>query len=162
MIEEYTALVENHRNTGMLLDSNLMLVLLAGGERRDWIGKEKRLKNYAAHEFDALESMVTGAELFVTPNIATEVSNLVDVESYFGQKVLSVLHAFLLKYEEKVLESRRASAHDSYMAVGLTDAGLMILAADGVLVLTDDLPLAQRLEAAHLPVINFTLLRNYL
>jgi rRNA-processing protein FCF1 len=130
--------------------------------RREWVGRKKRLKNFRAAEFDFVLRLIGGANLFTTPNIATEVSNLVESNEELRTAILPRLQAFLKTYEEKYVESRLVSEIPAYLRLGISDSVLLQLAQNGTLVLTDDLPLAQRLESASLPVINFNHLRQYI
>jgi hypothetical protein len=71
-------LFEKHSSTGVLLDTNLLLLLIVGGASRELIGK-KRLDTFTAEDYDTLSAIVDSLGLVATtPNILTEVSNLAD------------------------------------------------------------------------------------
>jgi len=156
VIDDSVALVNKHRSTGILVDSNLLLVLFVGLEKREWVGQRKRVKEYSPWQFDLLDAMVSDARLLTTPNIATEVSNLSGLlDSEVSQAVKRNLAAFLQTYDEEYIDSKFTSEHDAFAKLGITDTVLLHLAESGKLVLTADWPLARRLESNDYPVVNF-------
>jgi hypothetical protein len=65
--------------SSVALDSNLLLLFVVGSASRDYIAKHKRLKAYAASDFDLLlERLGVVSSILLTPNTLTETSNLID------------------------------------------------------------------------------------
>lgn len=65
------------RRSGVLIDSNLLLLLFIGGYDRKQIQINKRLKAFAEEDFDVLVGFLSQfSQLITTPNTLTEVSNL--------------------------------------------------------------------------------------
>ena len=63
--------------SSLLLDSNVLVLLVAGRVDRHLIGTHRRLKQYTAADYDRLTRMLADRErLTVTPNTLTEASNL--------------------------------------------------------------------------------------
>ena len=97
--------------------------------------------------------------LLTTPNVLTEVSNLVtklpenERASFFDQ-----LRQSVVKLDEKYCPSRTAVEDRNYRTFGLTDATILCSKSD-VLVLTDDFPLYNLLSTRGRDVINFTHIR---
>jgi hypothetical protein len=108
-----------------------------------------------AEIFDLVASIVGQLERrFTTPNLFTEVDNLVrsDVAEKQRADVSWVLHKLINGLEELPTPSTVLVQHDFYGKIGLADCS--ILAVPDVLVLTDDLPLSSFLSNAGRAVIN--------
>lgn len=84
---------------------------------------------------------MTGAlnRLFVTPNILTEASNL--LESRRDRRFLDRLRIFIEKSEETVLASSKAARHSQFPKLGLTDAVLLEIVSERRPLITVDLAL---------------------
>lgn len=160
----YGKLIRRHARTGAVVDTNLLLLLWIGSFDRELVSRFKRTRSYLPTDFDLLLSVLQPlSKLVVTPHILTKVSNL------SGQLPEALCHEFrtqqansFSQHEERTMPATRLLAHEAFPQLGLTDVGLMELAAAGLLVVTDDLPLTLSLEARRLPVFNFTRLRRSL
>ena len=63
--------------TGLFIDTNLFVLLVAGSEGRELIVKHRRLEGYSAKDYDILLDLIRPVgQVFVTPNTLTETSNL--------------------------------------------------------------------------------------
>ena len=163
MIDYLESLFEKHSATGVVLDTNLLLLLIVGGARRELIGK-KRLNMFSAEDYDTLSAIVGRfGILATTPNILTEVSNFADQitgshkDAYIGSFVgrLSMLN-------EHYVPSNKLVGSDVFNLFGLSDAVIAEIATRELLVMTIDLPLYQYLSAMELDVLNFNHIRpNY-
>lgn len=61
----------------LLLDTNLLVLLIAGSVSPDVITRHRRLREYTVDDFLQLRSIVAGVrQLLSTPNILSETSNL--------------------------------------------------------------------------------------
>lgn len=70
-------LIEKHRANGLLIDTNILLVLLVGRTNRHRIPECKRTQSYTADEYELLERLVSQFKTVITtPHLLTEVSNL--------------------------------------------------------------------------------------
>ena len=67
---------------GLLIDTNLLLVMIIGGiDEGRYIEKSKRLGAFCVEDYDLLWKIVRDhTEVLITPYIATEVSNLIDLD----------------------------------------------------------------------------------
>ncbi len=61
--------------------------------------------------------------------------------------------------EERYVASGQIADLPEFVRLGLTDTGILSLSRGAHLVLTDDFPLAQRLQSAGIDVINFNHVR---
>lgn len=152
------SLVNKYRKKGILIDSNLLLLLVLGRYNRRLVGNDKRLAKYVPGDLDVLLPLVAQFEKIVTtPNILTEVSNLSDhmlATSYLQE---FVRHIELM--EEEYVASRMACREAIFSKVGLTDAVIAAAAQGRYLVLTDDLRLAGTMQKRSFDVINFNHIR---
>jgi hypothetical protein len=151
-------LLAKYRQRSVLVDANLLILYLIGKLDPRIIPRFPRTQKYTAQDFEILswflETFFRG--LVTTPNILTEVSNLVtklsenERPSFFDQMKLSIA-----TLDERYCPSRLASEDHHYRTLGLTDAAILSSNTE-ILVLTDDLPLYQTLSSRGRDVINFT------
>jgi predicted nucleic acid-binding protein len=147
---------EEYRH-GVLVDTNLLVLLTVGAANRDRIATFKRTRQYSAGDFDLLSGALRPFLRLTVPQVLAEASNLVDLP---GPELL-VARAHLRGYIELAVEvelrSRQAANESSYPRLGLTDAAIAMAARQyGCTVLTDDLDLYLQLSTAGLSVENFT------
>ena len=70
-------LVAKYRNKGILIDTNLLVLLVTGMFRRQRISKFSRTRKYTPEDFDWLLALVSlFARRIVTPHIVAETDNL--------------------------------------------------------------------------------------
>src|SRR5580765_833556 len=154
-------LLERYAGEGLLLDSNLLLLFIVGNHDRSRVRNFKRLSAFVPEDYDLLLAIAARfRRLYLTPNVATEVSNLAGALT--GDVRTACFKAFaetVLAWEELSVPSREAVTHSSFTKLGLTDAVMFRAAGHPALVLTTDFALSQRLAAEGLPVINFNHLR---
>lgn len=146
---------------GLLVDTNLLLLYLAGSYDQRLIGRFKRIAKYNATDFIRVSSMIGLAGALVsTPHILTEVSNLSmqmperDYQAYF-RWVARTGNAI----NERQIEAQRIFSNEHFPKLGITDSGILELAPNSYLVLTDDFPLANRLAHMNVDVINYNHVR---
>ena len=155
------SVVNRHKAGGVLIDSNLLLLLLAGLHDRSLVARLKRLNTYVLEDFDLLFRF---CELFdrrvTTPHVLTEVSNLSEKGA---QSVLRPFFEFLaghfVELDEQYEKSGILAQHTLFVSFGLADSALAQASDDGLLILTDDLRLYAALEKRGTPAINFNHLR---
>ena len=151
-------LVAKHANTGILVDSSLLLVLCVGVLDRNRVSQEKGTREYTPEDFDILSDFLGRfPRRFATPNILTELSNLSgrlreDMRFLFRLWMREELFAQL---EEQYVPTKDAMLHFVFERLGVTDATISIIADQGILVLTSDLNLSIMLESRKLDCILF-------
>ena len=147
--------VQSYR--GLLLDTNLLILLVAGLLSNQKISTFKRTNSFIPQDFDVLQQIIAQSkQLFTTPNILTEATNLLDAELL---PILSILTKNLI---ENYLPSIEIMSFDPncYLKFGLSDAVLRKVAEDDIMVLTVDAPFYHYASNLGLPVYNFNHVRQ--
>jgi hypothetical protein len=159
----YEQLIGAHREKGILIDSGLLLLLFVGLCDRGRIQTFKRTKMFTESDFDLLQGIVRRFDLLVTtPNILTEVSNLLGQlpdnlhAQYFGTFALSLRE----RVNEYYIPSGQLALQVHFPRLGLTDIGIIEQARNGNLVLTVDLRLYNHLCDLGIDAINFNHVRE--
>lgn len=155
-------LLARYKSKGVLIDTNLLLLYLVGMYDPQRIPKFKRTMIFAIEDFfTLLKFFEYFNEVVTTPNILTEVNSLAN------QLPDNIKAAFYPKFAEQIatlqehyIESAKVSSAPHFLKLGLTDSGILNLAQGRYLVLTDDFPLAGRLEKQGIDVINFNHIRT--
>lgn len=151
------------KSKGLLIDTNLLILLVVGALNPDQISRYKRTNTYTAEDYQLLLSFVDRFRLVVTtPNILTEASNLLEGYTYRNQSALSLLERVAQFMQEVYHESlpTMQSYAKSYRKFGLSDATIHRVAEENYLVLTDDLNFCAYLQNQGLLAINFNNLRT--
>lgn len=76
------------------------------------------------------------------------------------RECLNILAELISQITEEYIDSKLVKQHPEFSRFGLTDCGIMILAKDKYLVLTEDLKLHLYLKAYGVDTINFNNLRS--
>jgi hypothetical protein len=161
-------LARKHRKSGILVDTNLLLVLLIGTIDKRLIGG-KRTKQYTEDHYRILVDFLKHfRQLITTPHILAEVSNLggaaldgKDREDFLG--LLRTPSLFNIKAtDELVIEHyirRQDVEMDHIRQFGLTDSAIVKLCTSGLLgrplLLSDDFPLVGLVSKLGGKAINF-------
>ena len=153
-------LIAQFRLNGILVDTNLMLLLVVGRLARDRIQSFKRTSMYTVRDFDLLSSLLLKFEAhFSTPNLATEIDNLSrQLPSREHAAIANVLRETFGGQREIYVPTRQASAFRHFAAFGLSDS-ISVAASAELLFLTDDLPLYGLASSLGIAAINFNHLR---
>jgi len=153
--------LQAYGKVGVVIDSNLLLLLFLGTYERQQISTNKRLATYTEEDFDLLTRLLGQfTRIVTTPNILTEVSNLSNAipekkkTTYFAWFASRVA----LLREESVLSSTALTSR--WAKFGLTDAVIAAIAKSRYLVLTDDFRLSQSLQSDGIDTLNFNHLRD--
>lgn len=148
----------------VLIDTNILLLLMVGAADRGAIARFKRTRQrFTSDDFDIATNFLRRfSRVATTASILTETSNLAfQLEPPLLQDVLLRFSQWVEVLEEKYLPGMKIVADPAFAKFGFTDAGISALRSSEYLVLTDDLPLAQYLESANVPVFNFNHIRFY-
>jgi hypothetical protein len=155
-------LIGRYKNKGLLVDSNLLLVYFVGMYDPDRISRFKRTMAFTGDEFLLLAKFFAVFDkVITTPNVLTEVSNLL------GQLPDSLRSSFFADFakrlallEEHYSSSAGISTTTHFDRFGLTDSGIAQLVEGQYLVLTDDLSLFGYLQNRGIDAINFNHIRS--
>ncbi len=162
MSSSATDLMSVYRRRGLLVDSNLLLLLFVGQYDPTRIQKFKRTGQFTVGDYELLADYVKQfTELVTTPSILTEVSNLLgqlpeNLKYYFWQDFADGLK----NLHEHYTPSQELGNHNAFPKFGLTDTAVLHAASGRYLVLTDDFRLTQYLAGQNIDVINFNNLRS--
>ncbi|MBZ5564176.1 MAG: hypothetical protein LAP13_17355 [Acidobacteriia bacterium] len=160
-MDYYDELLSSYQRKGLLVDSNLLLLLVVGACDRNRISKWKRTMMFTPEDFDLLVAVIGRFETVVTtPNILTEVSNFLGQLPGEARNFYAQFSAGIEKLDEHFILSRSLSSLSSFPKLGLTDTGIIEEARGKYLVLTADLPLYAFLVNAGTDAINFNDLRT--
>jgi hypothetical protein len=151
------------KSRGLLIDTNLLVLLIVGALGPEQIGKHKLTSKYIEEDYRLLLSFAKQFEhITTTPTILTEASNLLEGYAYKGQEALVLLQRIVEVAEELAFGSisTMTAYSKSYIKFGLSDATIHRVAQENYLVLTDDLRLCAYLQGLGLLAINFNNLRT--
>ncbi len=154
-------LVEKYQSKGIIVDTNLLLVIFVGLHSPELIPKFKRTEKFATDDFYTLQKMVDlFRKIVVTQSILTEVSNLLGhLSEETGRLCHNVFANCMEKLTEEAFPSRSLVVLPHFSKFGLADAGIIYQAKDKYLVLTDDWRLSQYLEVQGIDSMNFNHVR---
>lgn len=162
-VERIRSILARHRNSPLLIDSNLLILWLIGKTDVALVGRFKRTSSFEASDFRLLDNIIGALKprLITTPNILTEVSNLATtLHGTARSRFSALLKSHIVGVEERFVPSESASSRREFSAFGLTDCAIIELCgALRSLVVTADALLAETLRHLELDAINFNHLR---
>lgn len=169
-VEELDEIIVRHRRSGVLIDTNLLILRWIGQWNPLEIPKHRRTQSYTADEFERLERFIVQFQRVVTtPCILAEANSLAtqfQEARYERGKQAQLVHNLRQQIAsqtsrlfERYVPSIEVVQVPEFVRFGLTDTGIQRLAEEGFLVLTDDLPLYAALCEKALPVVNFNHIR---
>jgi hypothetical protein len=161
--EYFLDIIQRHRQAGVLVDTNLLLLYYVGSFRPELISQFKRTDIFTEDDFILLvELLAQFPKVLTTPYVLTEVSNLAgQLGSHLKPEFFALFAACLGLLEELQQSSKDLSQTPEFIKFGLTDTALIALARENILVLTAEFPLANFLQSQNLAVINFNHLRSW-
>lgn len=152
------------RRGTLFVDTNLLLLLLVGYLDVEQVERFRRTRDkYSREDFALLATFVDRySRLLTTPNVLTEVSNLVgQLAEPLRRRALGALGVLAAEQlEEHFRASKELVLAPQFPVLGLSDASIIDAAEHGVTVLTDDLDLYVQLHAAGADAINFNHVRS--
>lgn len=156
--------IDRYLSRGVLVDSNLLLVLCVGYIDRNFVPRFKRTSGYTATDYDLLCAFLSRfKKILTTPNIMTEVNNLGSrhLTGKYKAKFQEIFGHMANVLEEQYLESRAAVKVPIFQDCGLADsvAFSVVQNGNGCLLLTDDLQLATRAKKSGAAALNFNNVR---
>ena len=161
--DHFAPLVSKYRTKGLLIDTNVLLLLLVGSVEPRLIRTSKITNNqgFTEADFELLQIFVGNFKKVVTtPHILAEVSNHAGKMPANQQTVFCRLASLIERIEEHAEAATSLVQSDAFARFGLTDTAIGALASKGFLVLTVDFPLAGYLEKRGVDAINFNHLRQ--
>ncbi len=153
-----------YRNKGILIDTNILLLLIVGSSNRKRISQFKRTEQFVPEDYDLLIKLINlFPTIITTSNILTEVNSLTNqIGEPERSKCFTILAQLISEIEEFALSSQDIIKNNGFIKFGLTDCGIIELSKNQYLVLTDDFKLFNYLQKLGIDSINFNHLRVYL
>ncbi|KAA5601928.1 hypothetical protein [Blastochloris sulfoviridis] len=152
-------LIARYRRAGVILDTNILLMLAVGSFDSNYISQHKNTKDFSVEDFHLLVSIVDQIDRVVaTPNIITETDNLVR-QNPRGQDIRTQVRELISVIHEVPIASIKAVQSERYPGLGVADCATL-LASDGVLVITTDSALHVALLENERDAVNFNHLRE--
>ncbi len=124
---------------GLIIDANLLLLLVIGSvEEGRHIGNSKRLKSFSISDYYNLLKYLKDYQVFITPYIATEVSNLIDLKGRARDLAFQFAQIMFSRFEQIDVNIEHDCSSELFVRFGITDASIINLASS-YCVLTNDL-----------------------
>lgn len=147
-------LIRKHRANGVLVDTNLVILLLVGRSQKRRIESHKKTSAYRPRDYELLERLLAPFKRVVTtPHVLTEISNQVP-------EFAADLKSWISHAHELFTQSETLVENVCFLPFGLADAAISMAAAQNVLVLTSDARLCTTLQRHGRDAINFNHLRG--
>ncbi|MBH8609994.1 hypothetical protein I4N56_002830 [Pseudomonas mohnii] len=124
----------------LIIDTNLFLLLVIGSvEERRHIVKSNRLSHYTIDDFDVLlEVMQAHSEVCLTPYIAAEVSNLIDLHGEAREKAFGFAKYYFSTFTQIKTCLKVDTDLSDFLRYGLTDGSLASLCSEYNVVTNDN------------------------
>jgi rRNA-processing protein FCF1 len=152
------------RGRELLLDTNLLLLYIVGSIDLKLIGRHKRTDQFIPEDYKVLKELLRRfPRIVTTPNILTEVSNLLDqIGERTAQALQSVLAALIKaeKLDERYVRSLDAITIREFPRLGVTDSSVIFMAQKKSLILTEDVHLYRALLQRGVEALNFNHIRE--
>jgi len=155
---------QNARSNGILIDTNLLVLLVVGSVNRDRIPRFKRTSNYTPADWDLLMGILEQIpRRYSIAHVLAEVSSLTDLKGPELEIAREILHKAISLLEELPIASLDACGFTWYRWLGLTDAAIGLAAKQrGCSVVTNDSALHIALLEEGVSVLKFDDLREML
>lgn len=158
--------ISDYRNSGILLDTNVLLLLWAHQFDEELIGK-KKLEKYTVDDAELLANCVKQfSRILTTSSILAEVSNLAGL-MLSGNKKQQLFERMYGFFNTPCADGAvHCSVHGAvlpqhtFVQLGYTDASIICVAQAPHFLLTDDLDLFLDAQKHSIPTINFTHMRE--
>ena len=123
----------------LIIDTNLLLLLVIGAvEEGRHICKSKRLGAFNQEDYDnVLKIMAQHDEIYLTPYIAAEVSNLIDLDGHAGELAYGIARTLFSSFKKIDSKIDEDCSPIEFLRFGITDSSLIRLASE-YFILTND------------------------
>lgn len=154
-------LIAKYSQSGLLLDTNILLLYVIGTYDPSRIESFKRTNVFVQKDFTLLCSLLERfRKIISTPHILTEVSNLSgQIGDAAKSDVFARLSDFVSENEEQYTAATSICEAPGFARFGITDTAISLIAKDRFLVLTEDFSLYSVLSKRGVDVINFNHIR---
>ncbi len=159
-------LIAQYRDKGILIDTNLLLVLVVGNIDRRLVGRMGRTEKYTSDDYERISELLSCFNrLIILPQVLTETGNMLKRNCPYRNTLLDLgleLKRFVHARDtrESRASSKRITLHPTFEELGYADAAILHAAADRHLVFTDDGPLQGMAYQVGVDVLPFYWLRS--
>jgi hypothetical protein len=155
------SLIQKHRARGVLVDSNLLVLLLVGLVNKRRILQFKRTQSFTAQDFELLRNLISVlGTLIATPHVLAQLSDLAALPGKELRIIRQLFRSIVHQIEEPYDPSRVLVEDPLFERLGLTDAAIAMASSRGILVLTADLQLYLSLLHRGADALNFNYIRQ--
>jgi hypothetical protein len=156
-------LILKYQSRGIIIDTNLLVLLLVGLYDKDYIQVFKRTASYSSEDFEIILKLIKYfRHIIVTPQILAELSNITEkMEEERLKQYFKYLVNFLSNASEKYVPKDLLLKAPFLYKIGFTDLSIVESSTNkNLLVLTDDLRLTNFLAAKKCDFINLNHIRT--
>lgn len=155
-------LARKYRRSGLVIDTNLLIMLIVGSCDIKYITRFKRTSNYIEEDFKLITDFIRlFDDIVATPNIFTEVCNLcLTLNSETNNALYRTFSGIIKSLNEQYIPSIRVSSDTAFFSFGISDTATLELCRQGRLLLTDDLPLYGYITSQGMDAVNFNHIRS--
>jgi hypothetical protein len=165
VMKDLNHLIKKYKSKGIIIDTNLLLLLIVGQYDKNFIPQHRRLEKYEIIDFEWLINFIKHfKKIIITPHILTELSNLSFTMSEPKLSDYIKRFVFILKsFTEENLSLSNILSLDLLPELGVTDSAFIDIAKNkNYLVITDDLNAYVNMEKQKIDAINYTYVKDYI
>jgi rRNA-processing protein FCF1 len=154
----------NARINGILVDTNLLVLLIVGSVNRERVSQFKRTSDYSPADWDLLIGILEQiSRRYTLPHVLAEVSTLTDLKGTELEAARVIFRNLIATMSELDVRSAEACSNILFLRLGLTDSAIAVAAkVRGCSVLTNDAALYSALAAEGFYVVMFNHFRQLL
>ncbi|WEZ86485.1 hypothetical protein P3R38_13245 [Pseudomonas sp. NyZ480] len=147
---------------GLIIDTNLLLLLVIGSvEEGRHIVNSKRLNEYTSNDVVVIaEYMRQFGSVYITPYIAAEVSNLIDLKGYARDIAFNISRLLFAEFKQVDTNIKDDSESDAYLVYGLTDNSLIRLVSEYTVLTNDNRLLGPLYAVNEENVVPYSIVKN--
>jgi hypothetical protein len=164
MTAELPAVLRKYRSNGMVLPSNLLVLLFVGlmDPNRERSLKRTGNQRFSESDFSLLQKITTAFKQIVTiPHILTETTNYIcELNREVRQSALQITAEDVQHFKERRTETKNLVRTDLFFRFGLTDTAVLDLPPRKYLDLSVDAALVIDLKRKGVEAMNFNHLRQ--
>jgi rRNA-processing protein FCF1 len=153
-------LLQKHKPSGILIDTNLLLLFIVGKVNIERIRDFRRTSQFTTDDFETVNIIVKlfDCKIITTPHILTQVSDLIGRNYEFRLLLKLIVEKFVV--QEISTQSKMLINERSFFDFGLADTAIIETAKNPFLVFTDDNPLYGFLLNSKIDAVNLEQFRN--
>lgn len=162
MPEDPATKIHRHRRSGVLVDTNLLLVYFIGNydytTGYQVINESKYTKGtYRPEDFEILDTLLNRFDIRITtPHILAEVSNLIKLlPAGADEFCMALLKNTIPSLQERTTPTLDLAAEAIFTTYGVADVSIVMAAKQPCLVLTDDFRLWGHMDSNGIDALNF-------